>query len=67
MFLEQAGISDHFVGGKKVADVVYIAGTVISISAEALHTQAPFHVNILSEMLKDCEGERMMSFKQKGL
>lgn len=41
---------------------------VISIiSAEALHTQVPFHVNIVSEMLGDCEAERMMGFKGKGL
>lgn len=41
---------------------------VISIiSAEALHTQMPFRVNIVSEMLGDCEAERMMGFKGKGL
>lgn len=49
---------------KNVADVVYIAGTAISISAEALHAQVPFHVNILLETPKYCEGERMMSFKR---
>lgn len=52
---------------RKVIDVVYIAGTAISISAEALHIKVPFHIKISSETLKDCEGERAMSFKQKGL